>query len=73
MRAGSDAAWVGSTLGCADATCSEAYTSRKYNWAVWPTMRTSSSCCTFGTLTTICRSPEVVTSVSPTPIESTRC
>ena len=52
---------------------SSANTLRKYSWAVWPTISTSSSAWTFGTETTIWRSPLVGTSVSPTPIESTRC
>ena len=45
---------------------------RKRSTAVWPTSSTSSSCWTFGTLTMSWLSPEVVTSLSPTPRESTR-
>ena len=48
------------------------YTARKRSCAVCPTSRTSSSCWTFGTLTTIWSLPEVVTSDSPTPRLSTR-
>ncbi len=48
------------------------YTLRKFSCAVWPTIFASSSLVTLGTETTIWRSPDVVTSDSPTPIASTR-
>src|SRR4051794_12815054 len=54
-------------------TCSAAYTARNLRTAVWPTCWTSWSCWTFGTLTMIWRSPETVTSLSPTPSALTRC
>ena len=54
------------------ATCSAASTARNRSTAVWPTSWTSSSRCTFGTVTISCLSPAVVTSDSPTPRLSTR-
>ena len=66
-----EAVAVGSGAG-GGSTCSAAYTARNRSSAVRPTSRTSSSCCTFGTVTISCRSPAVTTSDSPTPRLSTR-
>src|SRR5215218_8460014 len=67
-----DGSLVAAGVGAGGCTCSAAYTARNRSSAVWPTSRTSSSCCTFGTVTMIWLSPDVVTSDSPTPRLSTR-